>query len=133
MPQSPLEVVQSAYAAFGSGDATNLLTHFADDVRLEVVGEPGAYPTFGVWEGLEGAAGFFQIAGETEAFSRFEPVAFHTDGETVIVELEAAFTVNPTGKAVAEPLLHIFTVRGGKVARFREFQDTAKLVAAIQA
>ena len=51
MPHDPLSVVQNVYAAFGRGDIPALLDALAPDVRWEVVGRKGDYPTFGVRHG----------------------------------------------------------------------------------
>lgn len=133
MSQQPLDVVQSAYAAFGSGDVPGLLALVDDDVDWEVVGRQTDYPTFRKHEGRDAVGDFFRVVGENEKFEKFEPTAFHPSGDTVVVELDLAFTFTHNGKPVAGPVVHIFTVRDGKIVRFREFQDTARAVEAYRA
>jgi ketosteroid isomerase-like protein len=58
-------------------------------------------------------------------FSEFSPREFYADGEKVFVLGYYAMTLKKNGKKVATDWVHIFTFRGGKVAQFREFLDTA--------
>lgn len=133
MAQDPLAVVQDAYAAFGRGDVPAILAALAPDVSWDLVGEAGAYPTFGPQSGVEGALAFFQALGAHQDFSLFEPQIFHVAGDTVFVQGREAFTVKATGKSVATSWMHVFTIRDGKIAAFREFTDTAQIVAAARA
>jgi ketosteroid isomerase-like protein len=41
-----------------------------------------------------------------------------------------AWKIRKTGRSVASDWAHIFTVRNGKVVRFREFNDTAQFAEA---
>lgn len=128
MPQEPLSVVQDVYAAFGRGDIPALLGALAPDVRWEVVGRASDYPTFGVRHGPDGALAFFQALGETEDISEFVPERLHAAGDTVFVEGRIKLRLKTNGRALAYDWAHVFTVRDGKIAGFREFYDTALVV-----
>lgn len=126
----PLTVVQDAYAAFGRGDIPALLGLLAEDVVWEVLGPPGAYPTFGRRTGHDGALAFFQAVDATEAFDDFTPQRFTADGGAVVVEGRCAITLKANGRQIAYDWLHVWDVADGRVTRFREFYDTALVVAA---
>jgi uncharacterized protein len=133
MPQDPLSVIQNVYAAFGRGDIPALLDALAPDVRWEVVGREGEYPTFGVRHGLDGALAFFQALGGIEEITAFEPLSLHPSGDDVFVQGRVALTLKTNGRPLAYDWLHVFAVRDGKVAAFREFYDTAQVVEAYRA
>jgi len=133
MPQDPLSVVQNVYAAFGRGDIPALLDALAPDVRWEVVGRKGDYPTFGVRHGPDGVLAFFQAMGGIEEITAFEPLSLHPSGDDVFVQGRVALTLKTNGRPLAYDWLHVFAVRGGKVAAFREFYDTAQVVEAYRA
>jgi len=130
VPQDPTVIVQDVYAAFGRGDVPTLLRMLSPDVAWEVAGAKGDYPTFGAWNGREGVLEFFKALAEIEDITEFTPVSLHPAGETVLVQGRATLTLKSNGRALAYDWLHVFEVRDGKVAAFREFYDTASVVAA---
>ena len=73
---------------------------------------------------------FFDLVAETENFSEFSPKDFHAAGDLVFVLGHYAGVVKKTGRTFACDWVHVFTVRGGKVAKFREYSDSAQFVAA---
>jgi hypothetical protein len=73
---------------------------------------------------------FFKQVSDAWNFDRFEPREFIAQGDTVV----ALGVYNGTAKTTKRPFqsefAHVFTFRDGKVAKFREYTDTANLVAA---
>ena len=130
MAQDALEVVQEVYGAFGRGDIPSLLGMLSDDVVWAVEGRAADYPTFGTRRGPNGALSFFQALGATEEITTFEPQTFHPSGDTVLVQGRIALMLKSNGRALDYDWAHVFTVRDGKVAEFREFYDTAQVVEA---
>lgn len=130
MPSQSVSLVQDLYAAFGRGDVPAILAQLAPDVEWEVVGRRDDYPTFGVRHGQDGVGEFFALLAEHEAYSDFTPLSFHDAGDTVLVLGRAAYELKATGKRVATDWAHVFTLRDGKVAGFREFYDTAQVAEA---
>jgi ketosteroid isomerase-like protein len=122
--QNSLAVVQSAYAAFQRGDIAAVLNSLAEDVEWEnpsIVGVPFG----GVVRGKAGVAEFFQKLSAAEDVQLFEPREFTTEGERVVAVVGYRARVRATGRVAEVPLVHMFTVRGGKITRFLEFFDTA--------
>ena len=130
MARDSLSVVQDVYGAFGRGDIPAILGMVSDDVAWTVEGRAGDYPTFGPRQGPHGALEFFQALGATEDITAFEPKSFHPSGDTVLVQGRIGLTLKTNGKTLDYDWVHIFKVRDGKVAGFRELYDTAMVVEA---
>lgn len=133
MAKDALSVVQDVYGAFGRGDIPAILGQLSEDVVWAVEGREGDYPTFGTRHGPNGALAFFIALGETEDITAFEPRSFHPSGDTVLVQGRIGLKLRKNGKALDYDWAHIFTVRGGKVASFKELYDTALVVEAYRA
>lgn len=123
--QRNLQAIRDAYAAFARGDIQSVLDGLADDVEWEVPGPP-EIPYAGVFRGIGGAADFLRTLSETDEIQLFEPEHFFAHGDMVVVLGRYAARVKSTGKIAQADWVHAFTFRGDKVARVREYVDTAK-------
>ena len=133
MSEANIATVQSLYAAFGRGEMQTLLDGCAPDVTWECGGRGGDFPVFGVRTGVAGVADFFRTVAEVLDFSEFSPREFYADKDKVFVFGHFAMTMKRNGRKVDADWVHMFAFRGGKVAKFREFTDTALFVAAYRA
>lgn len=130
--QSNLEIVQEIYAAFQRGDMDTLLGALADDVVWKMPNVEGS--NFGgTYEGPAGVGKFFQDMAADQEITKFEVTDWIADGAKVVVLVEAAALVRATGKTAELTLVHVCTVKDGKIAEFLEFYDTALIAAAYQA
>jgi ketosteroid isomerase-like protein len=127
--QSNSNIVQGTYEAIGRGDIPALLVLLADEVTWTLQG-PSAIPFAGTRHGREGVAEFFTLIGETLDFQKFEPREFISQGESVVVLGYEHSIVKPTGRELRQEWAHVYTVRDGKIATFRAFEDSAALTAA---
>lgn len=129
-----LDIVQSVYASFGRGDVAAVLDLIDDDVDWgRTIQAPGATVVPHLQHGIGKAAAisYFTAVAETMEFHRFSPHLFATDGaEHVMAVLDLDMTVRTTGARVAFDEVHVFTVRNGKIVRYRPFLDTAQLIEA---
>ena len=130
MSNANIALVQSLYAAFGKGDIATLVNGLAADVDWTVNGRRKDYPMFGNWKGPGEVQTFFKGVGENETFSAFSPNEFHASGDLVFAFGHYAGTVKKTGRVFDCEWVHVFTVKNGKVTRFREFTDTAQFAEA---
>ena len=133
MSETNVKLIQSIYEAFGRGDAPFIASKVRGDARWDFnvthsdvpwhvpVTGPGEVPSF---------LGAFVQNVDLEAF---EPRQFVAMGDEVIAHIRIAYAVKKTGKRVDEEQLHWWTVRDGKIARLRHFEDTAQVVAAWRA
>ena len=130
MSNANIALVQSLYAAFGKGDIATIVNALAPDADWTVNGRRKDYPLLGNWKGPKGVQEFFKGVAEHEEATEFSPREFFAADEHVFVLGHYAWKIRKTGRAVASDWVHIFTIRGGKVAKFREFNDTAQFAEA---
>ena len=117
-------VVQQIYAAFGRRDVPAILSMVADDVDWEFVGSPGlAYA--GRRRNRAEVADFFAAIPVTDDIQVFEPREFIEAGDHVTVLGWEKSTALDTGKAFETEWVHVFTVKEGKVTRWRGLFNTA--------
>jgi ketosteroid isomerase-like protein len=106
-----------------------LLACCAEDVVFEVAA-PREHPYGGAFHGHHGVSRFLAAIVGTVDLLEFAPGdTFHGAGHVVVVGRERG-RVKRTGREYATPWVHVWEVRDGKVARFREFLDTATFLAA---
>jgi ketosteroid isomerase-like protein len=129
--RTPLQTVQEIYAAFGTGDVPAILERVAPDVDWLVHG-PEGLPFTGRFDGHDGTVRFFSTVGQISQHSAFEPREFIADGDDVVAFGIERGTIRTTGKTFDSNWAHSFTVRDGRVTRFRLFTDTAQFVEAMQ-
>jgi uncharacterized protein len=122
---APADVVRRQYLASARGDLDALRATLADDVEwTEMAGFPlaGTYRTpagvtSAVMEQL-GAAWRDWIAHDD---------TYVVDGENVVVLARYTATNKASGKELNVRVAHHFVVRGGRIVRFEQFVDTAKV------
>jgi uncharacterized protein len=130
--QDNTQLVQRAYAAFGQGDIPAVLALMADDVEWSEPGSADVLPWGGPRRGRQQAAAFFQELDRALTFEAFEPREFIAQGETVVVVGYERTVVKSSGHRVENDWVMVFTIRDGKIARFREYYDTAPYLAALR-
>jgi ketosteroid isomerase-like protein len=118
------------YDAFGRGDTATILSTCDPAIEWSSLGSEKDFPTLGARRGIAGVAEFFRLVAEHNSFTSFEPQAFHVAGDTVFVEGHYGITAKRTGRHFESDWLHSFTVKNGKVLRFREYADSAAFAAA---
>jgi ketosteroid isomerase-like protein len=125
------QVIQDAYAAFGRGDITTLLGYMTDDIQWQpVIGTAAHVPFSGERRGKSEVAEFFRLVATNEDFQQFEPREFVAQDDKVVAIGHYRAVTKPTGKILESDFVMVFTLRDGKIARFREFTDSAGINAA---
>ncbi|MGD0116808.1 MAG: nuclear transport factor 2 family protein [Candidatus Binatus sp.] len=123
--QKNLEIVQRAYKAFGAGDL-GLLKLLTDDVEWNFpptyVGIPWARHS---WRGPAEVEQAFRMLNEFLEFQVFQPDEFIAGGDQVVVLGHERCRIRATGRIVEARWVQIFTLRDGKISRYREYSDTA--------
>jgi uncharacterized protein len=125
------DVVQRGYEAFGRGDIPAFLELLTDDVEWIQQGPP-VIPFAGTRHGHEGVMEYFSLLGETLEFEQFEPREFVAQDDTVVVLGFERSLGKATGRTVEQEWAHVYTLRDGKIAKGRFFEDTAAYVAAVE-
>ena len=130
---SNTQVVKDAYAAFGRGDVQGILSALDEKVVWEgVKGTEGVMKTAGVRNGRPAVGEFFAQVNETIAFEAFEPREFVAQGDVVVALGTYRGKSKETGRTFSSDWVMVFEFRNGKIARFREFTDSAALVNAFK-
>lgn len=125
------EIVQEAYAKFGSGDIDGLISLLTDDIRWEMP-EVENSPLSGVRTGSSAVRDFFQTMPTVEEMLEFEPTDFTAEGDKVVVEGTFQAKVLATGRTYGSKWVHIFTLKDEKITGFLEFFDNAAANKAFQ-
>jgi hypothetical protein len=129
---SNIEFVQNLFAAFGRGDIGYVIDAHADDVVSESpVSRTSTVPWAGTRTGREGLVEYFETMAAYVRPEAFQEVAFAASGDRVVVEGSNAGTVLATGERYDHDWVMVFTIRDGKVARFRHFYDPGDIETAM--
>jgi hypothetical protein len=128
--RSPLDIVQSAYAAFGRGDVAALLAELTPDVKWQFTGAPGT-PYTGTFVGHDAVQRFLGAVAATDDIRAFEPRRFFAGpGHVTVIGWEDT-VVRSTGRAFQGEWVHVFEVRDDRITGFWGLYDTAPAAAAL--
>ena len=126
-----VEVVKQNYVAVEEGNIPGLLSLLTSDVEWKMPG-PSIIPWTGIHRGLNQVEEFFALLGKTLEFQKFEPREYIVQGDTVVVLGYERSLVKPTGRIFEQEWAHIYTLRGGKIAKCLILEDTAAQVVAFE-
>lgn len=118
------QIVQQAYAAFGSGNIPALLSYVADEVDWECVISNNV-PYAGKRTTPAQVGEFFAALVDADNIHVFEPREFLDAGDHVTVLGWEDTTALENGRRFTSEWVHIFTVRNDKIVRWRCFYNTA--------
>lgn len=121
--QDNVRLIQEAYAAFGRGDVQAVLNALTPDIEWTIPGPPQV-KICGVRRGQAQVGEFFRDLAEAEDIEQFEPRDFIAGGDKVVAIGHYRSKIRATGATADMDWVHVFTLRNGKVASFREFTDT---------
>ena len=124
------EIVKVMYEAFGRGDIEAILNKMADDVEWLSSPESKTIPTGGTFRGRAGVADFFQKVGDNIEFESFMPERYIEQGDTVVALGSYSGRSKTLKKKFSSPWSMVFTLKGGKLARFEEHYDTEAVASA---
>jgi uncharacterized protein len=131
MSEQNVEFVEGIYGAFARGDVPAVLGAFADDIEWF---EAEGMPYGGLYRGPDAVAQnvFGPITEDVEGFT-INPEQLIGSGATVAAIVRYTGTGKATGKALDVPAVHVWDIRDGKLARFRQFIDTVKYAEVVPA
>ena len=131
MGQQRVEIVRGVYEAFGRGDVQAVLGVMAEEFEWY---EAEGMPYGGLYRNWEAVAE--NVLGPLiEDIPNFEatPVEFIASGDTVAAVVRYTGSGKATGKQLDLPAVHVWDIRHGKIARFRQFVNTAKFLEVVLA
>ena len=114
---------------FGQGRLDDALALLSDDVSWELYG-PRTIPYFGSYRGRDGVKRFFDKLFQVEEILEFVPEEFISGEYEVVVIGREQCRAKSSGKEFSAHWAQVFSVRDGKVCRFREFIDNHSMVIA---
>ena len=129
MSETNTATIQQAYNNFKTGNIQGLLDQLSDSITWQLPEIEGV-PVAGKRNGRDGVKEFFTTLSRDQDVIEFEPREFVAQGDKVISLGHYKWRVKDTGREYASDFVHIFTVRDGKIAAFREHFDTAVAAAA---
>lgn len=113
-------LIEKTYEAFGRGDMSAVIANMADDVEWS---SPATLPQGGRFHGKSGAMQFFEGLGAAWETLALAVEAIGDVGENLVVGVVHAEGTLRSGGSSGYGALHVFTVRGGEITRFREYTD----------
>jgi ketosteroid isomerase-like protein len=125
-----VQIVKDFFAALGGGDRQHLLTLVAEDIEWIIPGQD--WPLAGTHQGHAGLAAVLAKASRELETSYPRPPEFVAQSDRVLVIGVATGKIKATDKPFKDDWVFDITVRGGKVARIREYIDTQALARASQ-
>ena len=123
-----IDVITSLYEAFGRGDIPAVLGAMSPDIRWHQAEGNPYRPSGEPWIGPDAVLNnlFVRLGAEWDGFA-VHPKSFHDAGGIVIVEARYSGRYKATGKRMDTQVCHVFDIKDGKVTRFQQYVDTAKL------
>ena len=121
---SATAVVKQVYDAFLRQDVPAILALVADRVDWEFVGS-STLPYAGRRRDHTSVGDFFAAVAQSDDVHEFEAREFMESGEHVTVLGWERSTARDTGQPFESEWAHIFTVKNGKITRWRGFFNTA--------
>jgi ketosteroid isomerase-like protein len=103
----------------------------AQDIEWDLP-EVEGIPFTGKRHGLNQVADFFRILAECQAPREFKPDQFIGQDDQVAVLGYATFAVKASGAEFSGDWCHVFRIAGGKIASFKEYDDTYRAAQAYQ-
>jgi ketosteroid isomerase-like protein len=128
-----IDLVKKLYEAYGKGDIDTLIDHLADpfDWNFDA---PSIIPFAGDQQTRdEVRRRFFGSLAESQKDQSLSPQEFIAQGDKVVMVGRYSATVVATGKSIDLAVVHVFTIQSGKITRFVNFTDTARLAEAYTA
>jgi ketosteroid isomerase-like protein len=127
--QNNTQLVKQAYENFKKGDIPSVLNFFSDDIQWEL-DEVENVPFSGSRHGKEEVRKFFDELSDAQHVLQFDPQEFIAQDELVVALGHYAWSVRSTDRMYESDFAHVFSIRDGKIFRFREYFDTAAAAAA---
>ena len=122
---APGDVVRRQYLASANGDLEALRATLADDVEWT---EMAGFPLAGTYRTPDGVTSSVmeRLGNDWDNWTAHDD-SYVVEGENVVVLARYTATTKATGKDINVRVAHHFVVRRGRIVRFEQFVDTAKV------
>jgi ketosteroid isomerase-like protein len=128
--RTPIEIARSSYDAFARDDLDGVLADLDDNIEWQ---QAQGLPHGGVYRGIPDVRRNIFDPLDRDWWDEFTaaPTEFLDAGGEIVVLGRYRGIAKDTGNALDVPFVHVWTIDGGKVTRFRQFLDTAGWNAAL--
>jgi uncharacterized protein len=125
---SNIDLLRSLYDAFGRGDIPTVLGMMSPDIKWYQAESNPYRPSGEPWIGPDAILNnlLMRIGAEWDPFL-VHVKSIYGAGDTVVVEARYSGHYKPTGKRLDCQACHVWDVKAGKITRFQQYVDTAKL------
>lgn len=127
--QENIQTVQQAYDAFLRADVPAILELMTEECDWYVPGVSDI-PYAGRRQGRAAVSQFFRLLAESEDTELFNAQKYFASENTVVVLGHYRGKVKRTSQIVDADWVQVFTCKDGRIAKFEQFHDTAKIAEA---
>ena len=128
MDASPIRIVEALYEGFRRRDLPGIFGLLSADVEIV---QSDKLPWGGGYRGHEGARRFFgQLGSHITSTLAIDRLVDSEDHVAAIGWTEG--TVNATGAAYCVPIVHVWQIRDGRIARAQFFIDHPKMLKVLE-
>ena len=119
------DIIRGIYEAFAKGDVPGVLGAMDPNISwTEAAGFPSAGTYIGPMAVVENV--FMKLATEWDGFAAV-PERIVDGGDTVVALGNYSGTYKATGNAMNVPFAHVYDLEDGKIVKFVQHTDTAKV------
>lgn len=119
------EIIKGVYDAFATGNIPGVLGAMDANISwTEAAGFPYAGTYIGPMAIVENV--FMKLATEWDGFAAI-PEQIVDGGDTVVALGNYSGTYKATGKSMKVPFAHVYDLKDGKIVKFVQHTDTAKV------
>ncbi|OHX11580.1 nuclear transport factor 2 family protein [Chromobacterium sphagni] len=129
-PRSNLDIVRATYEGDSEDNGRNLLAALAPDAEWT---EAAGFPYAGTYVGAQSIVEnvFKRLGGEWDGY-RAAVDSYYDAGDNIIAQGFYHGTYRATGKSFSASFAHVYTLKDGKIVKFVQIVDSAKVLEAMR-
>jgi ketosteroid isomerase-like protein len=127
-----IQIIKQLYEAWKKREIQIILNQLTEDTEWSVAGPVDEIPWAGPFKGRNGVAKYLRILNEflkTEEYKIHE--YFARSDKVVVLGYQRGKAIS-SGKPYEIDFVHVWTLRDGKIEKYRGYYDTAQLAAVIR-
>lgn len=126
-----LKLAKSVFTAYALGDTPSVLARAHPDALFRFPGDPAVLPWAGDYRGDEIGRFHDHVKDQLDMLA-FVVERYEVLGDTVIAFMHETCRAKLTGQVFENDLVGIMTFEDGRVRRYLEYSDTARMEAAFR-
>jgi ketosteroid isomerase-like protein len=131
MSQQNVELVRRHYEAFARGEVETALQMRDEQIEFRVA-EHSVFDRGTPFRGRQEVTGriFRRLGTEWDGFT-VEPQILHDAGDVIVMQGRYGGTCKARGRSTKAQVVHVWTIRKGKLSQFQQYVDTAEMRAVV--